>query len=273
MREWTSWPIWRRAASSTTRTDREALAARLAAGPITLYYGFDPTADSLHIGNLIGVLVLRRFQDAGHRPIALAGGATGMVGDPSGRSEERNLLDDDQLAANLAGIRAQLERLLDFSGPGRRAGGQRRPGPRHSRCSTSSATSASTSRSTRWWPRSRCGAGMEGEDGISYTEFSYMLLQANDYLWLHEHEGCELQIGGSDQWGNITAGIDLDPAAGGSHGPRAHLAPARPLRRPEVRQDGGRQRVAVAGAHLARTASSSTGCRCPTPTCGGSCSR
>ena len=95
-------------------TDRQALAARLAEGPMTLYYGCDPTADSLHVGNLIGLLVLRRFQDAGHRPVALAGGATGMVGDPSGRSEERNLLDEDTLSANVAAIKTQMARLLDF---------------------------------------------------------------------------------------------------------------------------------------------------------------
>src|SRR5690349_24153667 len=98
-------------------TDRDALASRLAAGPVTLYYGCDPTADSLHHGNLIGLVMLRRFQEAGHHAIALAGGATGMIGDPSGRSEERNLLDDATLAANVAGIRAQLARLLDFDGP------------------------------------------------------------------------------------------------------------------------------------------------------------
>ncbi|CAN5600302.1 hypothetical protein BH18ACT1_BH18ACT1_17680 [soil metagenome] len=99
-------------------TDRKALAERLAEGQVTAYYGCDPTADSLHIGNLVGVLVLRRLQAAGHRPIALAGGATGMVGDPGGRSDERNLLDDETPAHNLAGIRSQLERLLDFDGPG-----------------------------------------------------------------------------------------------------------------------------------------------------------
>src|SRR5918999_5422091 len=96
-------------------TDRTALAQRLAEGPITLYYGCDPSADSLHAGNLVGLLVLRRFQLAGHRPLALAGGATGMIGDPSGRSEERNLLDAETLRSNLVAISAQLERLLDFS--------------------------------------------------------------------------------------------------------------------------------------------------------------
>ena len=96
-------------------TDREALAERLAAGPVSLYYGCDPTADSLHVGNLIGLLVLRRFQDAGHHPVALAGGATGMVGDPSGRSEERNLLDDETLSRNVAAIKSQMASVVDFS--------------------------------------------------------------------------------------------------------------------------------------------------------------
>ena len=132
-------------------TDRAALAARLAEGPITLYYGCDPTAPSLHHGNLIGLIMLRRFQDAGHRPIALAGGATGMIGDPGGRSEERNLLDVETLAANVAAIKAQIGRIL---GPEGRVDAGRQPhlDRRTSGCSTSSATSASTSPSTRWSP-------------------------------------------------------------------------------------------------------------------------
>ena len=184
-------------------TDAEALAARLADGPVTVYYGVDPTADSMHVGNLVGVLVLRRLADAGHRAIALAGGATGMIGDPSGKSEERNLLDPDTLAQNLAGIQAQLERLararmvdnaswtadlalLDFL----------RDVGKHVTVNAMLAKESVRSR-------------MAGETGISYTEFSYMLLQAHDYLRLHLDEGCELQIGGSDQWGNIALGIDL----------------------------------------------------------------
>ena len=126
-------------------TDRDALRARLAAGPDHLYYGCDPTADSLHVGNLIGLLVLRRFQDAGHRPIALAGGATGMVGDPGGRSEERNLLDEETLRANVAAIKAQIARIVDPRRP-LGASSTTAPGPATCPCSTSSATSASTSR-------------------------------------------------------------------------------------------------------------------------------
>ncbi|MGH9187507.1 MAG: tyrosine--tRNA ligase, partial [Acidimicrobiales bacterium] len=188
-------------------TGRTAMAARLAAGPITLYCGFDPTADSLHIGNLIGLLALRRFQAAGHRPIALAGGATGMIGDPSGRSDERKLLDDATLSANLAAIREQIGRILgsaegwvlvdnrEWTGELRLLDFLRDVG-KHV---TVNQMMAKESVRTR----------LQGEAGISYTEFTYMLLQAHDYLWLHEHHGCELQVGGSDQWGNITAGIDL----------------------------------------------------------------
>jgi tyrosyl-tRNA synthetase len=190
-------------------TDREQLAARLAAGPIGLYYGCDPSADSLHIGNLIGLLVLRRFQDAGHRPVALAGGATGMVGDPSGRSDERNLLDAETLDANVAAIKTQMARILDFEEGGAVLVDNRdwtadvtlldflRNVGKHVTVNQMLARESVRARLQR-----------DGE-GISYTEFSYMLLQAHDYLWLSEHLGVELQIGGSDQWGNILSGIDL----------------------------------------------------------------
>ncbi len=189
-------------------TDAGDLANRLAAGPMTLYGGFDPSADSLHIGNLVPLLLLRRFQDAGHRPIALAGGATGMIGDPGGRSEERNLLDDATLDHNLAAIRLQLAQFVDLTGDRGLLVDNRtwtqplgvldflRDVGKHV---TVNAMLAKESIRTR----------VDSEDGISFTEFSYMLLQANDYDVLHREHGCDLQIGGSDQWGNITAGIDL----------------------------------------------------------------
>ena len=188
-------------------TDRDLLARRLSSGPISVYHGIDPTASSLHLGNLIGVLVLRRFQEAGHRPIALVGGATGMVGDPSGRSDERNLLDDDTLAANLSGIRSQLEKLLDLDGEAQLVNNYDwirdltlieflRDTGKHATVNQMAAKHSVRSR-------------MESETGISFTEFTYMLLQAYDFWWLHSHHDCELQIGGSDQWGNITAGVDL----------------------------------------------------------------
>jgi tyrosyl-tRNA synthetase len=196
-------------------TDREALAARLAEGPITLYYGCDPTADSLHIGNLIGLVVLKRFQDAGHRPIALAGGATGMIGDPSGRSSERNLLDDDTLSANVAAIKAQIGAVLGDEGEWQLVDNLAwtrdvplldflRDVGKHFTVNQMVAKESVKAR-------------MQSEDGISYTEFSYMLLQANDYLVLHGRERCQLQIGGSDQWGNITAGIELIRRRTGEH--------------------------------------------------------
>ena len=191
-------------------TDLDRLRARLASGPITVYSGFDPTADSLHIGNLVPLLLLRRFQDAGHRPIALAGGATGMIGDPSGRSDERSLLDDDTLDAHLQGIVPQLQRLLDFT-----------PGPTCAELVDNRTWTAPVSMLeflrdvgkhvtvNAMLAKESVKARVQSEDGISFTEFSYMLLQANDYAWLHQHLDCELQVGGSDQWGNITAGIDL----------------------------------------------------------------
>jgi tyrosyl-tRNA synthetase len=189
-------------------TDREQLGARLAAGPVGLYYGCDPTADSLHIGNLIGLLVLRRFQDAGHRPVALAGGATGMVGDPSGVSEERNLLDAETLDANVAAIKTQMARILDFGEGGALLV--------DNRDWTADVTLLDFLRGVgkhvtvnQMLARESVRARLAGERGISYTEFSYMLLQAHDYLWLNEHLAVELQIGGSDQWGNILSGIDL----------------------------------------------------------------
>lgn len=196
-------------------TDRDLLAQRLGGDPVAVYHGIDPTASSLHLGNLIGVLVLRRFQEAGHRPIALVGGATGMVGDPSGRSDERNLLDDETLAANLSGIRGQLEQLLDFDGNADLVNNYDwtrdltlieflRDTGKHATVNQMAAKHSVRSR-------------MESETGISFTEFTYMLLQAYDYWWLHTNLQCELQIGGSDQWGNITAGVDLIRRRSGVH--------------------------------------------------------
>jgi tyrosyl-tRNA synthetase len=189
-------------------TDRDALAQRLAEGPVALYYGCDPTADSLHVGNLIGLLVLRRFQDAGHRVVALAGGATGMVGDPSGRSEERNLLDDATLDANVAAIKEQIARVVDFGG-GQAELVDNRDWTNDLTLLTFLRDVGKHVTVNQMVARESVKARMASEHGISFTEFSYMLLQANDYLWLNTHRGVELQIGGSDQWGNILSGIDL----------------------------------------------------------------
>ncbi|MCE9546882.1 MAG: tyrosine--tRNA ligase [Planctomycetia bacterium] len=192
-------------------TDDANLPAWLMTQPRTLYAGFDPTADSLHVGHLVALMILRRFQQAGHRPIALMGGATGMIGDPSGKSEERTLLSADTIGANVAAMEAQMRRLLYFdSGP------------------QGAALVNNYEWMSRWtyldflrdvgknFPvnvmlaKDSVRARLERTDsGLSYTEFSYMLLQAFDFVRLRESFGCELQVGGSDQWGNITAGIDL----------------------------------------------------------------
>jgi tyrosyl-tRNA synthetase len=192
-------------------TDEAELAKRLAAGPITLYCGFDPTADSLHVGHLMGQLMLRRFQLGGHHPIPLAGGATGMIGDPSGKSSERQLLTRDQIDHNKACIKQQLQRLLDFetaTNPARVVDNADWTAPvsfldflrdigKHFSVNMMMAKDSVRSRME------------DREVGISYTEFSYMLLQAYDFYHLRASLGCELQVGGSDQWGNITAGTDL----------------------------------------------------------------
>ena len=192
-------------------TNPEELGKKTAAGPITVYCGFDPTADSLHVGSMVPLLTLRRFQLLGHHPIPLAGGATGAIGDPSGKTHERQLLTKEALAANVAGVKLQLERLLDFTNktnPARLLDNATWTEPisyleflrdigKHF-----SVNQMVAKESVR--------ARMEDrESGISYTEFSYMLLQAFDFFILCRDYHCDLQIGGSDQWGNITAGIDL----------------------------------------------------------------
>ena len=191
-------------------TDLEALTKRLSEGPVTLYCGFDPTGDSLHVGHLVPQLTLRRFQLAGHHAITLAGGATGMVGDPSGKSAERNLLTPEQLAHNVSAIKIQLSRLLDFSTP-------RNPAVLVNNADWTAPVSfldflrdiGKHFSVNVMLAKDSVKSRMEGDSGISYTEFSYQLLQAFDFYHLRRTNNCELQIGGSDQWGNITAGADL----------------------------------------------------------------
>lgn len=188
----------------------EALPQRLKTSATTFYFGADPTADSLHVGNLVGLIAARRLQMHGHKPIVLVGGGTGMIGDPSGKSDERNLLSEQTLAKNVEGVSKQLRQFLDFE-----------PG----------ATQAQFVNNAEWLgsiklveflrdvgkhftvntmvAKESVRSRMAGDTGISFTEFSYMLLQAFDFEELFRRLGCELQIGGSDQWGNITAGIDL----------------------------------------------------------------
>ncbi len=193
-------------------SDDEVLRA-LDTGRLSAYVGFDPTAPSLHVGNLLQLCNLRRLQLAGHRPIVVAGGATGFIGDPGGKSEERNLLSSEEIDANLAGVTPQLERFLDFS-------------------VSAGATRAKLLNNADWLARfglleflREIGKHVSvnqmiardsvrtrlerPEQTISYTEFSYMLLQGADFLHLHDAEGCTLQLGGSDQWGNIVTGVEL----------------------------------------------------------------
>ena len=197
---------WRGMVSEATDGAREALAT----GRVTAYIGFDPTASSLHVGSLLTVMGLARLQRFGHTPIAIVGGGTGMIGDPSGKSQERNLLSSEQIDENVAGIRAQLERFLDFG----------------------TAPNAATIVNNADWlgtidvlsflrdvgkhfpvgymlQKESVSRRLGSDDGISYTEFSYLVLQAYDFLQLFDRYGCTLQMGGSDQWGNITAGIEL----------------------------------------------------------------
>jgi tyrosyl-tRNA synthetase len=197
-------------------TDRDELRSQVAAGPVAIYYGCDPSVDSLHVGNLVGLVMLRRFQDAGHRPIALAGGATGMVGDPSGRSEERNLLDDDTLDHNVASIKHEIGRILDLS-DGRGHLVDNRDWTQPISVLEFLRDVGKHVTVNQMLARESIKQRINSEHGISYTEFSYMLLQANDYLWLHDNLGCTIQIGGSDQWGNIVAGVDLIRRTRGDH--------------------------------------------------------
>ena len=191
-------------------TDLEHLVEHLQQDMRTLYCGFDPTADSLHIGSLVPLLALRRFQLAGHRPILLLGGATGMIGDPSGKSEERNLNEAATVAGFVEAIRVQTRRFLDYEGPnGAIIVNNLDWTARHSVVDFLRDVGKHFS-VNMMMQRESVKARLEREgQGISYTEFSYMLLQANDYLELFSEHGCTLQIGGNDQWGNIVSGVDL----------------------------------------------------------------
>ena len=197
-------------------SEETSFRAALEAGPVTLYAGFDPSADSLHFGHLVPLLTLRRFQLAGHHPISLVGGGTGLIGDPSGKSAERVLNTAEVVAAWSEKVRAQVDRFIDLDGVGRLVDNYEwisqtltleflRDVGKHFTVNYMLAKESVASR-----------LGSD-EAGISYTEFSYMLLQAFDYLRLYERYGCTLQIGGSDQWGNITAGIELVRRTHGAH--------------------------------------------------------
>ncbi len=186
---------------------------KLMEGPTAAYVGIDPTADSLHIGHLVSIMILKHFQNFGHKPFALIGGATGMIGDPSGKSQERNLLDEETLAHNVECIRKQLSRFLDFDSdaPNRAELVNNydwmkdytfinfaRDIGKHITVNYMMAKDSVKKR-----------LSSESREGMSFTEFTYQLLQGYDYLYLYEHKGCTLQMGGSDQWGNITTGSEL----------------------------------------------------------------
>ncbi len=188
----------------------EGLADLLAAGPATVYVGIDPTASSLHVGNLMPVMALARLQRLGHKPIALVGGGTGMIGDPSGKSQERNLLTRSQVVENVLGIQAQLERFLDFraaTNPARLVNN----GDWLSSIELLAFLRDVGKHFTVNYmlQKESVSRRLAGDEGISYTEFSYLMLQAYDFLHLFDEYGCTVQMGGSDQWGNITAGLDL----------------------------------------------------------------
>ena len=185
----------------------EGLGVSLAAGPVTVYCGFDPSAPSLHVGNLIPVMGLVHLQRGGHRPIALVGAGTGMIGDPSGKRTERLLMTPEMVEDNAARIHSQLERFLDFTGP---AAARMRNNAEWLLPLTAIGFMRDVGKHfTINYMMQKESVKSRLEEGISYTEFSYMLLQAYDYLELHRREGCTLQVGGSDQWGNITAGMEL----------------------------------------------------------------
>src|SRR5690348_12879330 len=185
----------------------DGLADALATGELRGYVGFDPTASSLHIGNLVPVMGLVHLQRSGHRPIALVGGGTGMIGDPSGRTTERQLLSLDEIAANASAIEKQLAHFLDFGGA--RAAQMRNNATWLTQLKAVEFLRDVGKHYTVNYMMAKESVKSRIEGGISYTEFSYMLLQAYDYLELNRREGVTLQIGGSDQWGNITAGIEL----------------------------------------------------------------
>lgn len=200
---------WRGLVHQTTDPE---LGKKLQAGPVSVYCGFDPSGDSLHVGNLLGLINLRRFQKAGHRPIALAGGGTGFIGDPSGKSEERSLLTKEQLEKNIAGIKGEMARVLDFSAKGDNAALLVNNADWLTKFSFIDFLRDVGKHFTvnHMMEKESVRARLEDrEHGISFTEFSYMLLQAYDFLHLHDTFGCTLQVGGSDQFGNITAGCEL----------------------------------------------------------------
>ncbi len=223
---------WRRMIAD--HTDLDALRAAMAAGPITYYGGFDPTAPSLHFGNLVLLVTMRRLQLAGHRPIGLVGGATGLVGDPSGRTAERTLNDPEVIAGWVERIGSQVGRYLSFDGPNAAVIANNLEW-------TAELTAIAWLRDigkhfsvSRMLAKESVAARLEA-GGISYTEFSYQVMQAVDFLELYRRHNCTLQLGGSDQWGNLTAGVDLVRRVEGS---TAHALATPLITRPDGEKFG-----------------------------------
>jgi len=198
---------WRGLIASST--DLGALREAFDAGPVTYYCGFDPTAPSLHIGNLVQILTMRRLQLAGHRPLALVGGATGLVGDPSGKSADRALNERDVVAAWVERIREQIAPLLSFEGPNAATMVNNLDWTAPLSAIDFLRDVGRHFRVNKMITKDAVAARLHSEQGISYTEFSYQLLQGLDFLELYRRHGCVLQTGGNDQWGNLTAGLDL----------------------------------------------------------------
>jgi tyrosyl-tRNA synthetase len=196
-------------------TDLDALRSVLAQGPITYYCGFDPTAPSLHIGNLVQILTLRRLQQGGHRPLALVGGATGLIGDPK-PTAERQLNATDVVAAWVERIRRQIEPFLSFEGPQAAVVVNNLDWTAPLSAIDFLRDVGKHFRVSRMLAKEAVSARLESDAGISFTEFSYQILQGNDFLELHRRHGCVLQTGGSDQWGNLTAGTELVRRAAGA---------------------------------------------------------
>lgn len=181
----------------------------LAEKPLSVYCGFDPTSDSLHIGNMVAIMGLAWFQRCGHKPVAIVGGATGMIGDPTGRKAERSFLDENTLATNLIGITKNLEQVLDFKSENKPLVLNNYDWFKNFTFIDFLRTVGVNFRMGPMLAKESVRARMESEDGMSFTEFSYQLLQGYDFLHLHREYGVSIQLGGSDQWGNITAGSDL----------------------------------------------------------------
>ena len=238
---------WRGLVYDATQGAKDMLARE----NVTAYGGFDPTAPSLHVGSLMQMMALARLQRAGHSPIALVGSGTGMIGDPSGKTAERTLQSREDVDANVRGIRAQLERFLDFDAPTNPARLVDNGEWLHSMTAMEFLRDVGKFFTVNYLlAKESVKRRIESEEGMSYTEFSYSLLQAYDFLVLHDRFNCRLQVGGSDQWGNIVAGTDLIRKLRGTHAQGLVSPLLTDVERDEIRQNGGGLGLARSCAHL-----------------------